>query len=106
MSGRAQKKKSRYTVEQRQQAVELARDAENVSQVARDLGIAVTTLYDWLRAAREEEAAAEAGEQSPAELRAELRRVKAELRRAQMERDFLKKAAAFFAREDDSASSS
>jgi len=94
-------KRRRYTKEQKVEAVKLVRvSGESIAQVARDLGIPENTLWNWVHRER-----VDAGEGPPGELttpeREELRRLRRENRRLRMERDFLKKAAAFFAREED-----
>jgi transposase len=66
-----------------------------IAEVARNLGIVEGTLGNWVNKAREN------GEfkERPLELseRAELERLRKENQQVKMERDFLKKAAAFFA---------
>jgi transposase len=63
--------------------------------VARSLGIVEATLGNWVAKAREN------GEAKEPDLtiseRAELQRLRKEIQAVKMERDFLKKAAAFFA---------
>src|SRR3989440_12632483 len=84
-------KKKRFTAEFKAQAVKLARESEStLSDVARDLGLPLSTLHQWVKKAEKREASTpEQGEV------ARLRRENEQLR---MERDFLKKAAAFFAK--------
>jgi len=90
----------RYTKEQREEAVRLVRDTDlSSSQIARDLGMAQTTLARWVSQADVDEGRAKDGGLTTAE-KQELRRLKREVKRLRQERDFLKKAAAFFARED------
>jgi transposase len=66
-----------------------------VAEVARNLGIVEGTLGNWVAKAREN------GQVSEPELnvseRAELQRLRKENQTLKMERDFLKKATAFFA---------
>jgi transposase-like protein len=66
-------------------------------EVARDLGVIPQTLGNWVKAFRD--ANPEPGETalSPLE-RARVSEMEAEIRRLRMENEFLKKAAAFFAR--------
>ncbi len=89
----------RYTEEFKEQAVRLVREsARPVAHVARELGITDTVLYRW----HAEHRRAEAPGCTRATLRVEaeeLTRVKRELVRVTKERDFLRDAAAFFARE-------
>ena len=96
----------RYTVEQKRQAVELAEKLGNVAQAARDLGLAKSVLYRWV-----DEAEGRGGppvqEEGPlsADEREELKRLRKEVNVLQMARDFLKKAAAFFAEDPKKRSS-
>lgn len=87
------KSKRRYSNEFKAQAVELVRTSgKGVTEVARDLGIAISVLSRWV--VKADDAAARTPEES-----AELKRLRKEVERLTMERDFLKKAAAFFAKE-------
>jgi transposase len=91
-------KRRRYTEEFKREAVRLVREsAHPVAQVARDLGIPDNVLYRWTAQHRQAEAhgTTRAAQRTEAE---ELTRVKRELARVTQERDFLKRAAAFFAR--------
>jgi transposase len=88
-----------YTETFKEEAVRLVRESgQPVTQVARNLGIADHLLYRW----RAEQQQAEGRGQTRHSLRAEqaeliqLRRENAILKQ---ERDFLKRAAAFFAKE-------
>jgi transposase len=89
----------RYTEEFKREAVRLVREsAHPVAQVARDLGISDNVLYRWT--AQHRQAAAHGTTRVAQRAEAEeLTRVKRELARVTQERDFLKRAAAFFARE-------
>ena len=94
----------RYTKEQREDAVRLVMvSGQSISRTAKDLGIPQNTLWNWVNQAR-----IDAGEGSPeaytTEEKAELRRLRKELRQVTMERDFLKKAAAYFAKEESERS--
>ena len=89
----------RYTEECKREAVRLVREsAHPVAHVARDLGIPDNVVYRWTAQHRQAEAhgTTRAAQRTEAE---ELTRVKRELARVTQERDFLKRAAAFFARE-------
>ena len=86
-----------YTPEFRAAAVQMVRTSgQSIRQVALDLGISNQVLGVWLRQfeAADSEPLAAAERQELLELR---RRV----RSLEMERDILKKAAAFFAQESD-----
>ena len=80
----------------RREAVRLADTGKMpLTQVARDLGIHLETLRGWRRKAR---AAAEPGEGAES-LEEQNRRLRRENARLQEERDILKKATAFFAKD-------
>jgi transposase len=68
-----------------------------IAQVAREYGLSETTLGNWVRAYRE----THASDEPPLELseRARLRELERQNRELEMENAFLKKAAAYFARE-------
>lgn len=84
-----------YTDEFKQEAVRLVREAGRpIAQVARDLGLAESMIYRW-RAAHH---AAEVRGSWPV-AHDELAALKRENQRLRQERDFLRRAAAFFARE-------
>jgi transposase len=88
-----------YPPEFRREALELIKlSGKSVSQVAKDLGVSEQTLWNWRRQAR-----VDAGEQEglSTDEREELRRLRKENRTLQMEKEILKKAAVFFAKETD-----
>ena len=86
-----------FTSEYKTEAVRLAQTGSgNIAATARDLGIDVTTLRDWLRRASAPEPDFPSLSPSEKQELFQLRRDNAVLR---MEREILKKAAAFFARE-------
>lgn len=95
----AEAKRRRYTDEFKFEAVQLVRDSGRpVAQVAREVGISDNVLYRWV--SEERDAQSRGGTRQTVRAEAsELTRVKRELERVTKERDFLKKAAAFFARE-------
>jgi transposase-like protein len=72
----------------------LRRRRSPLKVVARNLGVTVTTLRDWVHAGRPEPAAPLIEDE-----RSELQRLRRENQQLRMERDILKKATAFFARE-------
>ena len=89
-----------FTAEQKADAVRMVRETGNVAKVARELDIGDGSLRSWVKQADIDEGRGPAGALNSEE-REELRRLRRENRRLEMERDFLKKAAAFFAKEED-----
>jgi len=88
----------RYSKEFKSEAVQLVRSSGRpVSQIARELGISGNSLRNWVKQAQIDQ-----GERQglTTDERDELKRLRRENRVLKQERDFLKKAAAFFARED------
>ena len=82
----------------RQRAVELARLREKpIAQIAVDLGISDSCLRNWLQQADVDEGVREG---LSTDERAELVRLRRELRVKDMEIEILKRASAFFAREN------
>ncbi len=90
----------RYTQEFRDEAVrQVTQKGYSVADVADRLGVTTHSLYRWVAAARP---AVE--EQSADDLRQakeEIKRLGRELRRTREERDILKTAAAYFAKDRD-----
>ena len=92
------KVRGQYPPEIKLRAVAMMSDQGlSVAEVARQLGVSESRLHEWKKAVREKGAAAfpGAGHQTP--LEEENRRLRAEVKRLEMERDILKKATAFFA---------
>ena len=88
-----------YPPEFRAEAVRLYRDTDKtLRQVSSDLGISVESLRKW---ARQAEIDGGQREGLTTEEREELRRLKREVKVLREEREILKKAAAFFASEDN-----
>ena len=82
----------------RQRAVELARLREKpVARIAEDLGISDSCLRGWMKQADIDDGRRDGLASSERDELVELRR---ELRVAKMENEILKRAAAFFAREN------
>lgn len=87
---------NRPTPEFRREAVRLALSSGRTRrEVAEDLGIGLSTLTRWLGQERDASEPSEAA----VDLHAELKRLRRENAVLKQERDILKKAAAFFARE-------
>jgi transposase len=94
------RQRRQFTAEQKAEAVRLVREVGSVSQVARDLDLTRTALMSWVRQA-EVDAGQGPGGALTTEEKAELARLRREVKTLRMERDFLKKAAVFFAADDD-----
>ena len=91
-------KRARYTLEFKIEAVRLVRGGQSIAVVAQVLGVASQTLHNWVKAeAQGLLAGTSAKPVSPEQM--EISRLRAELARVKMERDILKKATAYFAKE-------
>jgi len=100
MDGKARKRRVRrhYTDEFKDGAVRLVLDeGKTCGQVARDLDLTASALRIWVERARADRTKGKTG--LTTEERAELAKLRKENRELRMERDILKKAAAFFAKE-------
>ena len=94
------KKRRTFTKHQKEEAVRIClRSSKPIAQVARDLDLPENSLRVWVRQARIDKAGPSDGGPLTSEEQEELRRLRKENRELKMERDFLKKAAAFFAKE-------
>lgn len=94
------RQRRKYTPEQKADAVRLVGQVGNLARVARDLDLTESSLRHWVQQAAVDEGQGAEGALTTDE-REELRRLRRENRTLEMERDFLKKAAAFFAAEHD-----
>jgi transposase len=89
-----------YPEEFRREAVRLARMGDKPQRrLARDLGVSDVTLRNWLK--EEKAAKGERPDGLSSDERDELRRLRDENAKLRVEREILRKAAVFFAREDD-----
>ena len=91
----------RYTKELREEAVKLVTEGKlSLPEAARRLSLSPSTLRYWVKAHQEGRLGDVGKTQRPlTEIEMELARMKKELVEVKMERDILKKAAAYFARE-------
>ncbi len=92
--------KQRYTPEFKDEAVrQVTEKGHSAQEVAARLGVSSHSLYKWVKAALPDK-----DEQRSDELldaKKQILKLRAELRRVEEERDILKKAAAYFARESE-----
>ena len=89
-------KRARYPAEFKAEAVKQVRErGHGVVEVATRLGISDRSLYLWVGLSKEQQGV---GSGETAAMRTEIGRLKAELKRANEERDILKKAATYFAK--------
>ncbi|BDT60039.1 transposase [Massilia varians] len=93
--------KKTYTPELKEEAVKLVlAQGLSIEQAAARVSIPKGTLANWVAAAKRGPAATAApGSRSVAELEAENAKLRRQLVQAEMERDIVKKAAAYFAQE-------
>ena len=98
------RKRRKFTAEQKVDAVRMVRDVGSIAQVARDLDLTETSLRSWVRQADIDQGKGPKDALTTEE-KEEIRKLRREVRTLKMERDFLKKAAAFFAKEQDRPSS-
>ena len=95
----SQKNRKTYTPEQRADAVKIALASdESIGAVARNLAISASSLSRWIRDYRREQEPAPPGSLNSDE-RQELVALRRQVQQLTLERDFIKKAAAFFARD-------
>lgn len=90
----------RYPPEFKDEAVrQVLERGHAVTDVAARVGVSAHSLYKWIRAVKPDKS-----DQQTAELveaRAEILKLRAQLRRVEEERDIVKKAARYFAREPE-----
>lgn len=91
----------KFTDETKKKVVKLhIQDGRTISSLAAEYGVCHATISNWIRAYREECQTNDASK-SEYELMQEVHRLRQELAETKKENDFLKKAAAFFAKEID-----
>lgn len=87
-----------YPEEFRRETVELVRQGRSIADVAKSLGVSQQTLRNWCK---QTEVDAGRREGLSADDKEELKQLRRRVRVLEQEREILKKAAAFFARESD-----
>lgn len=89
-----------YAFEFKTEAIALvSQGVKLIPEIASDLGIPKNTLYSWIAKSKRQGSFKEGPKQGDLDLAVENRRLQKELMIARMERDILKKATAFFAKE-------
>lgn len=91
-----------YTAEFKREAVRLAQQPDlGITRTARDLGISLSALNRWIKADQQEgeRAFPGHGRQNLTPEQEEIKRLRRELEIVREEREILKKATAFFAKE-------
>jgi len=95
----AKKKRRHFTPEYKAEVVGLCRKSgKSIGQVSRDLGLTETSVRAWVRQADIDDGKGASGALTTAE-REELAALKREVKTLRLERDILRKATAFFAKE-------
>jgi len=90
----------KYTAEFREEAVrQVLERGYSIKEVAENLGVSTQSLYKWVKRVRPTPSKRQQDELSAA--KKEALELRAKLRRAEEERDILKKAAVYFAREPE-----
>jgi transposase len=90
----------RFDATFKQEAVILGKRI-GIPQAAQDLGIGEANLRNWTQAVAAHGAQAFAPRSQRTDMDSEMRRLREEVRILRMERDILKKAAAYFAKESE-----
>lgn len=90
----------RYSPEFKDEAVrQITERGYSVAEVAERLGVSAHSLYKWVKAITPNKR--EQHSQELVEAKSEILKLRGELQRTKEERDILKKAAAYFAREPE-----
>ena len=95
------KKRRSFSKDFKLEAVKLIQEGGlSVARAAKDLGVYETSLRRWIKQYEVDQGKGSAGALTTAE-KEELRRLRREVRTLRMEREVLKKATAFFAKEGE-----
>jgi len=95
----AKRKRRHFSPEFKAETVRLIRESgKTVGQVSRELDLTETAVREWVKRAEIDEGRGPPGALTTEE-REELQRLRRENKQLQMEREILKKATAFFAKE-------
>jgi len=96
---KAKRKRRSFSPEFKADAVKIVRAGKSVPQVAKELDLTETALREWVNRADAGASKGPADAMTSAE-RTELQELRKRVKRLEMEREILKKAAAFFAKEN------
>jgi transposase len=92
------RKRGRYTLEFKLEAVRLVESGQSMAEAARSLGVVEQTLANWVKAHRGGKLKEVSGMAGVTAEQMEIARLRSELARVTMERDILEKATAYFAK--------
>lgn len=96
------KRRRTFSTAFKEEAIRRVRKVGNINAVAKELGVTPSAVSAWVKEAEHKEALASAGAgSSNSELEAENRRLREKIARLEEEKEILKKATAFFARENE-----
>jgi transposase-like protein len=99
--GTKKRKRRKFSAEFKAETVRLVRDSDkSVTAIARELDLTETALRRWVQQAEVDAGRGRVGALTTSE-REELAVLRRENKRLRMERDILKKATAFFAKESE-----
>jgi transposase len=87
-----------YTLEFKQEAVQLVESGQTIAAAARSLGVVEQTLGNWIKLQLAGKLKGASGKHQVTAEQMEISRLQAELARVKMERDILRKATAYFAK--------
>ena len=96
------RKRRKFSEQFKADAVDLVlKSGKAVAAVANDLDLTESTLGEWVKKAQGQSASKNSSGPLQLSERAELEKLRDDVKTLRMERDFLKKAAAFFAKESN-----
>ena len=92
--------RKKYTKEFKLDAISLVRDQDlNIAEASRNLGVSAQMLGRWIKEEENEDGQAFRGNGKLTPDQEQIRTLKAQVKRLEMEREILKKATVFFAKE-------
>lgn len=101
----SQKPRRKFTAEQKAEAVRIVEESgKPISRVAKEMGLTESALRNWVKQSKLDSQRDGQGPLTTKE-REELNTLRRELKRVEMERDFLKKVSTFFAQESSKSMS-